>query len=294
MKQSITHRPLLVAIILLISVFTVSAQDFVVVGSSRVIKVDRTIGHVYKWEVKKDGKFLNFKKEVDTYTVSPAGAPGTVAFIGGLNPTDILLNDFFQVEIKWPSLGDYKIFMTCSNENGCETKSTFDISVVDSPILANLSGEIYDLVTSEGVGNARAISIPVKFTSVPDRTVLPLSDVDKAYNIWKKAYCDKHITEKYTINLKYKYYTEQDISAEQDFQNKINNTEDCIYDCNVDYLKAFGKAYDEQLTDKTDRYFEFHIASIQDAYGANVAFTANTFVFGIYKKPAITRIQFKN
>ncbi|MGB5990331.1 MAG: hypothetical protein WBG43_11410 [Marinifilaceae bacterium] len=294
MKQSITHRPLLVAIILLISVFTVSAQDFVVVGSSRVIKVDKTAGYVYKWEIKQGGNFLNFKKETDTYVVTSAGTTGSVAFIGGLNPADSNLNDFFEVKIKWPNLGDYKIFMTCVNASGCDTKATFDISVVPSPILATFLGDEYDVVTSQVVGNVRKITIPIKFTEVPDRTDLPTVEANKTYNDWKNAYFAKHNISKYKLNIKYKYYTENTESAEYVLNKLINNTDNCKYDCNADYFRDFGIYYNEQLDDNTDRYFDFTIDSIQDIYGAEVSLKSKVeFVFGIYKRPDTSKIQYK-
>lgn len=291
MKQSITHKPILVAIILLLSVFSVSAQRFVVVGSSRTIEADKVDGHAYKWEVRSGAKLLNFRKDGSVYVIDAAG---TDICIGGVDPSNTAFRDLDKVTIKWPNIGSYEILLTESNIHGCTNRAIINVNVVASPIRVSLSSAEYDVVASYGVGNLRKISIPLKFTAVADRIGSINPEEDKAYNDWKKLYFEKHITSKYKVNLNYKYYTEKEISTEKEVTKQLSNTDVCIYDCNIDYSDDFAIAYNEQLTDQTDRYFEFYISSIKDVYGANVLYsTTDTYVFGIYKKPAITKIQYK-
>lgn len=291
MKQSITHKPILVAIILLLSVFSVSAQRFVVVGSSRTIEADKVDGHAYKWEVKSGATLLNFRKDGAVYVIDAAG---TDICIGGIDPSNTAFRDLDKITIKWPSIGNYEILLTESNIHGCINKAVISVNVVASPIEVSLSSAEYDVVASYGVGNLRKISIPLKFTAVADRTGSLIPEEDKAYNDWKKTYFDKHIIGKYKVNLNYKYYTEGEVSPEKKVSKELSNTDACVFDCNTDYSDDFTTAYNEQLTDITDRYFEFYISSINDIYGAPVQYSvADKYIFGIYKKANITKIQHK-
>lgn len=280
MELTTTYKKVLAVVVLLLVGFMSQAQHIVVVGSARTFKVPEVSGHVYQWEVLYGDVIQKLNKEANgTYTVGV----GSLMKVGSIDPGESA-DSAFAITFIWPSKGNFTIRMTEANARACTTENIISVSVVDSPLFFKLSKKTnYDIVASQADGN-RLIVLPVSFEN---------SEVS---NAWAQDYYDRHKLNSsdntYSVVLDVTYVTKDGVQSIGTIVKEVSNELPIVYDCKVDYTSN----YKESEYDTIDRYLEFEIKSVKDRYGADVLNKENgnnKFVFGIYKKTPITKINHK-
>lgn len=296
MELTMTYKKVLAVVVLLLVGFMSQAQQFVVVGSARTFRVPEVSGHAYQWEVLDvDGDpqklTLNAKGE---YILDSSG----VESVGGLDALLDTNRALHAIIIKWKREGKYTLRLTEANLSGCVTVNLTNVQVVKTPLRFTVKDMAkYAVVAS--YGDVRKIEIPVEFKKIPDK-VDGTSEYNTAFNAWKDAYYALHNDDTYRLSFGYKLYHESGIVTPSDASKQmvvvhtLKNDGVFVYDCAVDYSDDFGNNLVETDLDPTDRYFEFELKSVSDKYGASVAVEGNDkFVFGVYKKAPITKINHK-
>ena len=282
MELTTTYKKVLAVMILLLAGFMSQAQHSVVVGSTRTFRVADVAasGHVYQWEViDKDGVAQALLFEDGAYTIGK----GSKTTVGSIDPTQTDSNKFFEISFKCPTtVGNYTLRMTEANAQGCITENEIPVSVVASPLKFTLDKTAdYDVVFNDV--DRRKITIPITFTDIES-------------SVWSNSYYERHNENgQYTVSIKYKFYTDEGVKGtSHTIEKEVYNTEDLLYLCKEDFYNDFGNELIENENDKSDRYFEFEIVGVKDRYGADVAVEGeNKFIFGIYKKAHITKINHK-
>ena len=266
MELTTTYKRVFVILVLLLAGWCANAQQYVVVNSVRAFKVPRNTiqNHSYKWEVYKgtDMKPDNRVKLKEIAGEFVVGNTGIESFISS------------EPKIRWSKnfvkAGDiFTVMLTEINDvSGCNTVVSTQINIVETAssvdfIKPNENYKVVDITRNK-------IVVPFEFT------------IDGTEQ-WKQLMLTKSYERKFKVKFTVTYYSE-------------SGSKEIVIDKELD-SNLFEFQYDIdnppfRENNLSDHYFEFKIKSVKDAYDADVKFpTDAVYIFGAYKKPAITRVN---
>lgn len=266
MELTTTYKRVLGILILLFAGWCANAQQYVVVNSVRAFKVPRNtiLNHSYQWEVYKgtDIKPINRVKLEEIAGEFVVGNAGIESIISS-EPKIRWSKDFVKA-------GDiFTVLLTEINDvSGCNTEVSTQINIVETPISVNFTKPNEDYKVVDITRNK--FTVPFEFT---------IDGTEK----WKQLMLTKSYERKFKVKFTVTYYSE-------------SGSKEIVIDKELD-SNSFEFQYDIdnpsfREDNLSDHYFEFKIKSVKDAYDADVKFTTDAvYIFGAYKKPAITKVN---